>query len=105
MKFFLPAAEDAKEAEETYEAIRTFNSRDASLSDRRIYRVTGRHNGKNFTATVGQPFERLGETVIAILFDTTRNLYLICSPHRGVLQDIPYFSGGHEITSVEDFEP
>jgi hypothetical protein len=76
----------------------------ASLSTRRIYSVHGKHDGKRFTATVGQPFERLGEVVIAILFDETRKCYLICTPNRGVLKDIPYLSGSNEIDYAEDFE-
>lgn len=107
MKFFLPAASDAKEAEEAYEGIRKFNAEQmsATLSPRRIYSVSGVHDGKQFMATVGQKFERLGEMVVAILLDTSRDLYFICTPNRGVIRGEPYLSGSHEIRGVEDFEP
>lgn len=108
MKFFIPAAKDDANAEEIYESIRKFNSEqmNATLSPRRIYRVRGIHNGQEFTATVGEPFERYGEVVIAILVDTSRKLYLICTPDRGVLRGEPYLSGSNEIRDldVEDFE-
>lgn len=106
MKFFVPAAKDAAQAEEVYEGIRKFNAKEmgASLSPRRIYSIGGTHNSKRFVATVGEPFESLGEPVIAILLDTSRNCYFICTPNRGVLRGVPYLSGSNEIDSVEDFE-
>jgi hypothetical protein len=106
MKFFVPAAKDAAQAEEVYEGIRKFNSEQmgATLSLRRIYRVVGVHDGKPFTATVGEPFERLREVVVVILLDTSRNVYFICTPNRGVLRGEPYLSGAHEIQGAEDFE-
>lgn len=69
MKFFIPGAKDAGQAEEVYESVRKFNSgqMQATLSPRRIYRVGGVHDGKAFMAAVGEKFERLGEEVIAIL--------------------------------------
>jgi len=107
MKFFIPGAKDAAQGEEVYEGIRKFNSEEqgARLSPRRIYRVRGIHNSKPFTATVGEPFERPPETVIAILLDELRTLYFICTYNRGVAQGMPYLSGSNEITEVEDFEP
>jgi hypothetical protein len=107
MKFFLPAAKDVATAEENYEAIRQFNAKnmDATISPRRIYSVSGVHDGKPFTATVGKIFERLAEPVVAILLDTKRNCYFICTPNRGVLRDMPYLSGSGEIHHAEDFEP
>ena len=106
MKFFIPEAKDAAEAEAVYEGLRKFNAEQmsATLSARRIYSVRGTHNAKRFTATVGQSFERLQEPVIAILFDEGRKLYFICTPNRGVLRGEPYLSGSNEIDLSEDFE-
>lgn len=106
MKFFIPAAKDAAQAEEVYEGVRKFNSEQmgATLSPRRIYRLAGVHDGKPFTATVGEMFERLREVVVAILLDTKRDLYFICTANRGVIRGEPYLSGAHEIRDSEDFE-
>jgi hypothetical protein len=106
MKFFVPAATDDAHAETLYQAIRKFNSKSmgAKLSDRRIYGVNGKHNGKAFMARVGQPFEELGETVVAILLDANRSCYLICTANRGVVRGTPYMSGSDEINHSEDFE-
>jgi hypothetical protein len=107
MKFFIPGAKDAAQAEEVYEGIRKFNAeeQDARLSARRICRVRGIHNGKPFTATVGEPFERPPETVIAILLDESRTRYFICTYNRGVARGMAYLSGSNEIWDVEEFEP
>lgn len=106
MKFFIPAAKDAAQAEEVYASIRKFNSEQmgATLSPRRIYRLSGVHNGKPFTATVGEPFESLRQVVVAILLDTSRDLFFICTADRGVIRGEPYLSGAHEIRGAEDFE-
>ena len=108
MKFFIPDAKDEAQAESVYEGIRKFNAKEmnATLSPRRIYKAYGVHDGKPFTATVGEPFERLGETVIAILLDASRNCYYVCTANRGVLRGMPYLSGSNEIIheDVEDFE-
>lgn len=106
MKFFVPGAQDVAQAEEIYEGIRKFNGEqmEATLSPRRICRVAGVHDGKAFTATVGEPFERLREVVIAILLDTSRNLFFICTRNRGAVRGEPYLSGSNEIRDSEDFE-
>jgi len=105
MKFFIPAAKDAAQEKEVYEGTRKFVSQQmgAKLSPRRIYRLEFVHEGKAYTATVGETFERLDERVIAILLDTVRDLYFICTPNRGVLRGDPYLAGSSEIRSVEDF--
>jgi hypothetical protein len=106
MKFFVPGAKDPSQAEDIYEGIRKFNSEqmEAILSPRRIYRVSGVHDGKAFTATVGEPFERLREVAVAILLDTSRNLFFICTRNRGAVRGEPYLSGSNEIRDSEDFE-
>ncbi len=106
MKFFVPGAKDAAQAEEIYEGIRKFNREQmqATLSPRRIHSVAGVHDGKAFTATVGEPFERLREVVVAILLDTSRSLFFICTPNRGAVRGEPYLSGANEIRGAEDFE-
>jgi hypothetical protein len=106
VKFFVPAANDAAHAEELYGAIYRFNREQmqAELSPRRIHSVRGVHDGKPFVATVGEPFEVPPEVVVAILLDTTRNCYLICTANRGVARGMPYLSGTNEIRSVDYFD-
>jgi hypothetical protein len=106
VKFFIPHAKDAVQAEEVYEGVRKFNAEQmhAALSPRRIYEIQGVHNGKGFTATVGEPFEALKEPVIVILLDTIRDLYFICTANRGVVRGEPYLSGAGEVYSSEDFD-
>ena len=106
VRFFVPTIDDAARAEELYSAICRFNKEQmrAELSPQRIHRVRGVHNGKPFVATVGEPFEVPPEVVVAILLDTTRNCYLICTANRGVARGIPYLSGANEIRSVDYFD-
>jgi hypothetical protein len=41
--------------------------------------------------------------VVAILFDRTRSLYLVCTPYRGVISGSPILVGEHEVRAVSDF--
>ena len=106
VKFFIPAVNDNAHAEEVYDAIYRFNNEQmqAELSPRRIHSVSGVHDGKPFVAAVGEPFESLHEVVVAILLDTTRNCYLICTANRGAARGTPYLSGSNEIKSVVYFD-
>lgn len=106
MKFFVPETPDPTQAERAYESIRRFNTEQtgARLNARRIYSIQGIHNGQEFSATVGQPFGRLAEPVFAILLDTRRNVYLVCTSTRGVIRGEPYLRGNNEIRHIEDFE-
>jgi hypothetical protein len=76
----------------------------ATISPKRIYRLDFAHEGRPFTATVGEIFLRLREVVAAILFDTTKKCYLICTASRGVAHGEPYLSGHEELRNIEYFE-
>jgi hypothetical protein len=106
VRFFVPAANDAAHAEELYGAIYRFNEEQmhAELSARRIHSVRGVHNGKPFAAKVGEPFEVQREIVQAILLDTTRKCYLICTENRGFVRGMPYLSGSNEIRTLDYFD-
>jgi hypothetical protein len=104
MNFFLPAAQDAAQAERVYEGIRKSVQSQIPypLTDRRIYSIRHRHDGKLYEATVGEVFGRVGEIVIAIIEST--HLYYVCTENRGVARGEPYLVGRNEVISIEDFE-
>jgi len=104
MKFFLPFAKDDKMARETIEKIRTNVATfvNQQITDRAIYKIEFYHNGKTYSATVGEEFAPLRESVVAIL--EAENLYLICTPSRGVLHQGPYLVGLQTAFRIVDFE-
>lgn len=106
MKFFVQGAEDTASAERVYEATRAYVSRDldVTLSDKRVYRIHGLHDSKEFDARVGEQFGGQPEPVVAILFDEDRDLYFVCTRNRGVMGGVPYLFEGNEVRSVEEFE-
>lgn len=71
------------------------------ITGRRIFRLTFRDKGKECQAEVGKQTPMNGEVVVAIL---ESNTYLVCTPNRGVLRDMPMMVGKHEGTWAEDFE-
>jgi hypothetical protein len=85
MKFFVPHAESAEEAESVLQSIASFVQ--TAVPKQRIYSIRYTHNGKEMIATVGQfadAYYKEGEQpVIAIL--ALPNAYAICLPSRGVV--------------------
>lgn len=103
MEFFVPACDSAEEAEKVWEATRTFAQENLGweVGEKRIFRITGVHDGKAIDCEVGkaEPYE--GNTVIAIL---ESNAYLVCTPNRGVLRGEPILVGRQEVDSVIEFD-
>jgi len=103
MKFFIPYADDERLAEKTYQAIISF-AKDTmrwDVKNRKIFKISYSHNGKNHIAEVGRITDTNGEPVIAIL---ESNAYLICTPNRGVQRGMPILVGQEEAFSVIDFD-
>lgn len=101
MKFFIPAAKDAKEAEEVYEAVAKFNN--APVSVRRICALAWKHNGMLMSCEVGGEapsyYGTHDEPVVAIL--DCGNLYKVCTTNRGVIRGEAILVGkGNESVST-----
>lgn len=106
MQFFIPAANSVEERDRVYEAVKKHltNEVGAKFSSRQIYSLNYVHNGKTYKAVVGQ--EESGDLgmVIAILFDQSRSLYLVCTPYRGVISCSPILVGAHDVQAIIDFD-
>jgi len=102
MKFFIPLEEDEKKAEEIYEAIKSFahTTMGWQIHETRIYSIYFSHDGKQYTATVGESAPEIGELVVAIL--ASSGAYLVCTPNRGVIRGMPYLAG--KVHSVTEFD-
>jgi hypothetical protein len=106
MKFFIPAAKDEAQEQNVYEGIRKFLTQElgAAFTDRKVFSLRYRHDGKDYYAEVGKPHSLNGEPVIAILYEDLRKLYHVCTPNRGVLRDISILVGQHEVETATDFD-
>lgn len=86
MKFFVPAAKDAEEAESVFEGIEKFNH--APRQTRRIAALAWQHNGKNYSCEVGGEaptyYGTGSEPVVAIL--DCSQLFKVCTTNRGVIR-------------------
>lgn len=105
MKFFIPGAASDVERERVYEAVKMHLAQElgASLSNRRIRSLQYVHNGKNYSAVVGENDSGGLGVVTAILLDIIRSLYLVCTPYRGVISGSPILVGEHDVQAVADF--
>ena len=102
MKFFVPAASTDEQAEDVWQSTVEFaKGKGSDISDRRIYRLDYRHNGKFYVDEIGKPNARNGELVLVILESVT---YLVCTGNRGVVRGDPILVGKQEVTLVTDFE-
>lgn len=109
MKFYIPHASSDEQAATVYQAIKSF-AKDMTgwdASDRHIRRIEYVHEGKRYTAEVGELEPRTHEEVIAILETAPKKglPYLVCTPNRGVVRGEPMLVGDNEIRDIEDFEP
>lgn len=102
MKFFVPLEEDEKKAEEIYKAIKSFahTTTGWQILENRIYSISFSHDGKRYTATVGEDAPEIGGLVVAIL--ASSGAYLVCTPTRGVISGMPYLAGN--VHSVTEFD-
>ena len=100
-KFFIPAAEDAAQAEEVYQSIRRFVAEQVGrLKNKRIFRIQFSQDGKQYNLAVGDRSQDLGgERVIAILEGRR------CTPNHGVVRGAPFPVGRDFVTHIEEFEP
>lgn len=103
MRFFIPGAETPEEAEQVYAATKKFAAETMGweIGDGRIRSITYTDKGKSVRATVGEPEPREGQLVVAIL---DSNTYLVCTPNRGVIRDMPIMVGKLEVTHVDWFD-
>ena len=103
MEFFVPAAKDNAQAKRVWAATRKFAEQNLqrTVSDRRIFSVAYRHNGREYYAEVGKPDPRVEETVLVIL---ESNPFLVCTQNRGVIRGLPVLVGRDEILRIVDFD-
>lgn len=103
MRFFIPAVKDEADAEMVWEATKKFAEEMLGwdISERRIFSIAYRHEGKDYHVEVGKPDPRSHELVVAILESTT---YLVCTPNRGVVRGIPILVGQDKVGKTIDFE-
>ena len=106
MKFFIPAAEDEKQKQSVYNAIKQFLGEElgAKFDDRKIFKLQYIHDGKQYYAEVGKIDQVNGEHIIAILHEPLRRLYHVCTKNRGVVRGMSILVGENEVISYEDFE-
>jgi hypothetical protein len=106
MKFFIPGANAAEQEQQVYSGIKTFLGKElgAQFSDRRVHILRWRHDGKEYEAEVGKTTNFNGEVVIAILYETQRDLYHVCTSNRGVVCNMSILAGGHSVKNCVDFD-
>jgi hypothetical protein len=105
MRFFIPHAKDAEEAESVLESIAKFVQRPVPPSDKRVFKIAYTHNSRDFVAEVGKPmdsyYQEAGE--VAAIFEG--NPYLVCLPLRGVIRGDPILVGDKTVSAIKYFDP
>lgn len=105
-RFFVPGAKDADEEEQVRTAVVQFAKRQGfDVTDRRIFRLSYRHNGQHYVAEVGKPDSLTGAPVVVMILEMRdRSRYLVCTPNRGVLRGLPILVGQASVLSITDFD-
>jgi len=106
MKFFIPAAEDKCQEQRVYSAIKEFLGSELGVEfdNRRIFSLRYVHDGKEYYAQVGESHTLNGEPVVAILYESARRLYHVCTTNRGVARGGSILVGESSVKASEDFD-
>lgn len=106
MKFFVPHASDDEQASKVWDSVRAFLLKNGMpTEERKVWKLSSRHNGKAYSEEVGKKAADLRETVLIILRAAKgRPLYYVCTENRGVARGDPYLVGIDQDTHATDFE-
>lgn len=92
MKFFVPHANDSEQAERVWESVYEFmKTQGYQPLKKRVYEISYSHKGKPCRDTVGGK-DRYGHEDVIILLECS-NLFLCCTPSRGVIRGEPILIG------------
>lgn len=102
MRFTVPFAASPEQAETVWSATRDFlREQGMQTATERYARIVFRHNGKAYDLKVGDIHPDLNEPVLVILKSTSRPLYYVCTPNRGVVRGDPYLVGVEGTRALE----
>jgi len=102
MKFFVPGAKDAQQAEEIYKGIKEFNSGRVKISSRRIFAIQYIYNNKIEHAEVGKVQPRTDDIVLTIF--ETEYVYYVCTFNHGGGSGDPVIISRPDVSKINDFE-
>ena len=104
MRFFVPSANDLREAEEIYCKIRdrVLNS-NGTITDKRIYRLKYQHQEGPETVAVGSDRHRFGSDPVVAIFESSDGKYFICT-QRDASSDVePHALHSSAVVEAESF--
>ena len=106
-KFFVPAAKDDDEAESVRASVIKFmvDLGFQDITSKRIFKLAYLHDSQDYEAEVGQPDSLAGGSVVVMILEARfGELYLVCTPDRGVGRDDPILVGKPSVRSIEEFD-
>lgn len=111
-EFRVPGAEGINTTdEELYQSIVKFAESQSfgPISDDRIEGIRYRESDPKYDhdvidVDVGDVFPITSEQIEAILYDKSKDLYLICTPNRGVARGNPILVGDSKVRDVRHFD-
>lgn len=103
MEFTVPAAHSLDDALDIFNGVKKYmNMQGHYPFDKPVQWIEYTHNGIKETAEVNQ-FTVVNKERVILIFEC-ENLFLICTPERGVIRGEPILVGRHEIKKVVYFD-
>lgn len=104
MNFFIPATSDINSILDVYNGVKKFMQSQGfdPLPDKLVYSIDYTHNGKKENATIDK-FHVVNNQRVLIIFEC-KELFLVCTPSRGVLGGDPILVGRHNVENVVYFD-
>lgn len=103
MKFFVPCADDAAQAEAAWAGVRAHLFDLGLPTTRRRIHALSLHPSLRQRVEVGRDTPD-GEPVLIILEASNLDVFYVCTPYRGVLEGKPYVLGLNEHGRAIDFD-
>lgn len=105
MKFFVPGARDEAQTERIWAGVRRWLAQlGLATTRRRIRALAYEIDGKDHFLAVGGETPDGEDFAMVILESSDLDIYYVCTPTRGMLDDIPYPLALDERWRVIDFD-
>jgi hypothetical protein len=104
MRFFVPSADDLKQAEEIYHRIRDrIAAVGGPVIDKRIYRLKYRHDGLPETVVVGSDRHSFGVGSVMAIFEGSDGTHYVCTQSSSASDVEPHALPSSSVVEAEAF--
>ncbi len=104
MRFFVPSATDSHQSEDLYQTIRqNVANGNQGVSDRRIYQLKFRQEGRLHAAVIGSDVHGVGKGPVVAIFEGLDGYFYVCTQDGDVQNPQPHPVHASDIIEAQEF--